>query len=221
MEKLSSGLREVGGENKMTSMKIKDVAELDALYGAASPRSIAKEINYLNFEYQSFIEASPLMTIATVGREGLDCSPRGDKDGVVRVINSTTIRFADRKGNNRLDTLRNIIEDDRIALLFLVPGVGETMRVNGRAVISTSPELLEAFTMDGKPPKTVIEVKVESVYFQCSKALLRAGIWSSDLSVACADVPSAGAMLKAVIDDDFDANEYDKSWSESQKGGLW
>ena len=157
------------------------------------------------------------MTIATVGREGLDCSPQGDKDGVVRVINSTTIRFADRKGNNRLDTLRNIIEDDRIALLFLVPGVGETMRERTSSYISFS-RLLEAFTMDGKPPKTVIEVKVESVYFQCS-TLLRSGIWSSDLSV-CADVPSAGAMLKAVIDDDFDANEYDKVGVKAKKMGF-
>ena len=131
------------------------------------------------------------MAVATVGMEGLDCSPRGEQGSVVRAVDPNTIRFADRRGNNRLDTLRNIVEDNRIAL-FLVPGIGETMRVNGRATISTSPELIEAFTVDGKSPKTVVEVKVERVYFQCSKALVRSGIWDSHIEQSFGDVPSAG-----------------------------
>ena len=206
----------------MTSSNlIKDLTQLDALYGDASPRSITKEIDALNSQYQSFIEASPFMAVATVGMEGLDCSPRGEQGSVVRVVDANTIQFADRRGNNRLDTLRNIVEDDRIALLFLVPGIGETMRVNGRATISIAPELIEAFTVDGKSPKTVVEVKVERVYFQCSKALVRSGIWDSDIARSFGDVPSAGEMLAATTNDSFDALEYDRMLEKRYSDELW
>ena len=206
----------------MTSSNlIKDITQLDALYGDASPRSLTKEIDALNSQYQSFIEASPFMAVATVGMEGLDCSPRGEQGSVVRVVDANTIQFADRRGNNRLDTLRNIVEDDRIALLFLVPGIGETMRVNGRATISIAPELIEAFTVDGKSPKTVVEVKVERVYFQCSKALVRSGIWDSDRARSFGDVPSAGEMLAATTNDSFDALEYDRMLEKRYSDELW
>ncbi|MAF45713.1 MAG: pyridoxamine 5'-phosphate oxidase family protein [Acidimicrobiales bacterium] len=206
----------------MTSSNlIKDITQLDALYGDASPRSLTKEIDALNSQYQSFIEASPFMAVATVGMEGLDCSPRGEQGSVVRVVDANTIQFADRRGNNRLDTLRNIVEDDRIALLFLVPGIGETMRVNGRATISIAPELIEAFTVDGKSPKTVVEVKVERVYFQCSKALVRSGIWDSDIARSFGDVPSAGEMLAATTNDSFDALEYDRMLEKRYSDELW
>tara|TARA_B100001142_G_scaffold66038_1_gene65670 strand:+ start:195 stop:815 length:621 start_codon:yes stop_codon:yes gene_type:complete len=200
---------------------ITDITQLDALYGDASPRSLTKEIDALNSQYQSFIEASPFMAVATVGMEGLDCSPRGERGSVVRVVDANTIQFADRRGNNRLDTLRNIVEDDRIALLFLVPGIGETMRVNGRATISIAPELIEAFTVDGKSPKTVVEVKVERVYFQCSKALVRSGIWDSDIARSFGDVPSAGEMLAATTNDSFDALEYDRMLEKRYSDELW
>ena len=206
----------------MTSSNlIKDITQLYALYGDASPRSLTKEIDALNSQYQSFIEASPFMAVATVGMEGLDCSPRGEQGSVVRVVDANTIQFADRRGNNRLDTLRNIVEDDRIALLFLVPGIGETMRVNGRATISIAPELIEAFTVDGKSPKTVVEVKVERVYFQCSKALVRSGIWDSDIARSFGDVPSAGEMLAATTNDSFDALEYDRMLEKRYSDELW
>ena len=206
----------------MTSSNlISDITQLDALYGDASPRSLTKEIDALNSQYQSFIEASPFMAVATVGMEGLDCSPRGEQGSVVRVVDANTIQFADRRGNNRLDTLRNIVEDDRIALLFLVPGIGETMRVNGRATISIAPELIEAFTVDGKSPKTVVEVKVERVYFQCSKALVRSGIWDSDIARSFGDVPSAGEMLAATTNDSFDALEYDRMLEKRYSDELW
>lgn len=206
----------------MTSSNlITDITQLDALYGDASPRSLTKEIDALNSQYQSFIEASPFMAVATVGMEGLDCSPRGEQGSVVRVVDAKTIQFADRRGNNRLDTLRNIVEDDRIALLFLVPGIGETMRVNGRATISIAPELIEAFTVDGKSPKTVVEVKVERVYFQCSKALVRSGIWDSDIARSFGDVPSAGEMLAATTNDSFDALEYDRMLEKRYSDELW
>ena len=206
----------------MTSSNlITDITQLDALYGDASPRSLTKEIDALNSQYQSFIEASPFMAVATVGMEGLDCSPRGEQGSVVRVVDANTIQFADRRGNNRLDTLRNIVEDDRIALLFLVPGIGETMRVNGRATISIAPDLIEAFTVDGKSPKTVVEVKVERVYFQCSKALVRSGIWDSDIARSFGDVPSAGEMLAATTNDSFDALEYDRMLEKRYSDELW
>ena len=206
----------------MTSSNlIKDITQLDALYGDASPRSLTKEIDALNSQYQSFIEASPFMAVATVGMEGLDCSPRGEQGSVVRVVDANTIQFADRRGNNRLDTLRNIVEDDRIALLFLVPGIGETMRVNGRATISIAPELIEAFTVDGKSPKTVVEVKVERVYFQCSKALVRSGIWDSQIAQSFGEVPSAGEMLAATSTDSFDALEYDRMLEKRYTDELW
>ena len=200
---------------------ITDITQLDALYGDASPRSLTKEIDALNSQYQSFIEASPFMAVATVGMEGLDCSPRGEQGSVVRVVDANTIQFADRRGNNRLDTMRNIVEDGRIALLFLVPGIGETMRVNGRATISIAPELIEAFTVDGKSPKTVVEVKVERVYFQCSKALVRSGIWDSDIARSFGDVPSAGEMLAATTNDSFDALEYDRMLEKRYSDELW
>ncbi len=200
---------------------IRDIAQLDALYGAATPRSITKEITHLNAEYRAFIEAAPFMAVATVGPEGLDCSPRGENGSVVRVVDETTVQFADRRGNNRLDTLRNIVSDDRIALLFLVPGIGETMRINGRASISVSPELLETFTVNGKSPKSVVEVKVDRAYFQCSKALVRSGLWDGEKLMGRGEVPSAGQMLEATTADDFDAVEYDKTSELRNLDQLW
>ena len=200
---------------------ITDLGQLEALYGEAMPRSISKEITHLNSEYRAFIEAAPFMAVATAGLEGLDCSPRGENGSGVRVVDENTIQFADRRGNNRLDTLRNILSDNRIALLFLVPGIGETMRINGRASISVFSDLLETFTIDGKSPKTVVEVKVDRVYFQCSKALVRSGLWDADNQMDPEDVPSAGQMLEATAADDFDALEYDRTSERRNKDQLW
>jgi len=200
---------------------ITDIGQLEDLYGPASPRSITKEIGHLNHEYRAFIEAAPFMAVATVGQEGLDCSPRGENGSVVQIVDEKTILFADRRGNNRLDTLRNILHDSRIALLFLVPGVGETMRINGRASISLSPDLLKMFAVNGKLPKTVVEVKVDRVYFQCSKALVRSGIWEIDQHVDPDVVPSAGQMLEATAVDDFDGTKYDQELDRSHLDQLW
>lgn len=200
---------------------ITDIGQLEDLYGPASPRSITKEIGHLNHEYRAFIEAAPFMAVATVGQEGLDCSPRGENGSVVQIVDEKTILFADRRGNNRLDTLRNILHDSRIALLFLVPGVGETMRINGRASISLSPDLLKMFAVNGKLPKTVVEVKVDRVYFQCSKALVRSGIWEIDQHVDPDVVPSAGQMLEATAVDDFDGTKYDQELDRRHVDQLW
>lgn len=200
---------------------ITDIGQLEDLYGPATPRSITKEIDHLNHEYRAFIEAAPFMAVATVGQEGLDCSPRGENGSVVQIVDEKTILFADRRGNNRLDTLRNILDDSRIALLFLVPGIGETMRINGRAAISLSADLLKMFAVNGKLPKTVVEVKVDRVYFQCSKALVRSGIWEIDQHVDPDVVPSPGQMLEATAVDDFDGTKYDQELDRRYLDQLW
>jgi len=219
---LRGRLTTIGGPSTVNNEEIiRDLDQLEALYDDATPRSITKEIGYLNSEYRNFVEAARFMAVATVGDEGLDCSPRGEQDSVVRVVNETTIQFADRRGNNRLDTLRNIIRDNRIGLLFLVPGVSETMRINGRARISIDPELLAAFAVQDKTPKTVVEVTIEQAYFQCSKALVRSGLWDPENQTGRAEVPTAGQMLEATAGDDFDSDRYDAALQKQRLDELW
>src|SRR5882724_2763788 len=157
----------------MTDHLITSIEQLEALYGLPAGAAVFKEIDHVNAQYRSFIEAAPFFALATVGPEGVDCTPRGDAPGFVRVADERTLMIPDRRGNNRIDSLRNIVRDPRVSLLFLIPGVGETFRVIGRAAISTDPALAESFVFAGKTPRAVIVVSVESVYFQCSKAIVR------------------------------------------------
>src|SRR4051812_19431400 len=153
---------------------ISTMAELEALYEESPyPPAVLKEIDRVNQAYRKLIEASPFFALATNGPDGLDCSPRGDPKGFVRVLDENTIAIPDRRGNNRIDSLRNLIHDPRVALLFLIPGVSETLRVMGRVTISTDPALCESFTMQGKAPRTVLVVAVEKVFYQCAKAIVR------------------------------------------------
>ena len=152
---------------------VSTIEELEAIYGEPLPQSLVREIDYISDHYRSFIEKSPFMVLASADEEGLDCSPRGDPAGFVRVVDEKTLMIPDRRGNNRIDTLRNIVRDPRVSLLFLVPGVGETLRINGRAKISVDPELCGSFDMNGKTPRSVIIVTADRVYFQCQKALAR------------------------------------------------
>src|ERR1700731_4452373 len=149
------------------------VDDLRALYGMPHERSMRKEIPFLNEDYQAFVAAAPFVVLATAGPDGLDCAPRGDLPGFVQVIDERTLAMPDRPGNNRLDSLCNVIEDPRVALLFMVPGVGEVLRVNGRARITSDADWLTRFPVDGKLPKTVLLVSVESAFFHCSKAVVR------------------------------------------------
>ena len=153
-----------------------DVAALERLYGEPAEVSVIKEIDHIHPDYRAFIEASPFVVLATSGPGGLDASPRGDPAGFVAVEDEKTLIIPDRRGNKRIDSLRNLIADDRIGLLFLIPGVAETLRVNGRAAISVDPALLARFSVDGKAPVSVLVVRVEAVYFQCSRALVRSGL---------------------------------------------
>ncbi len=201
---------------------VRNQAALDALYGERSPAALAKETDYIHPHYRALIEASPFMVLATAGPEGLDCSPRGDPAGsFIQVADEKTILIPDRRGNNRLDSLHNILRDDRVALLFLVPGVGETLRVNGRAVISTAPDLTGRFPINGTLPRSVIVVTAESVYFQCPKALVRSDLWNPAKHVDRKSLPSTGTILAAITRGATDGKAYDEAYPERLKTTIY
>lgn len=183
-------------------------AQLAAIYGQPSPVAVLKEIDHIIPEYARFIEAAPFLVVATNGPEGLDCSPRGDPNGFVRIQDQKTLLIPDRRGNNRLDALRNIVRDPRIALLFMVPGHGITMRVNGRAAISVEKALCESFAMRGNPANCVIVVTIEAIYPQCPKALVRSRLWDATTQIPRDALPTIGDMIRA-IDPTFEAASYD------------
>lgn len=191
------------------SHRIETIDQLETLYGEPVAPAIAKELDHLSTEYQAFIRKSPFLMLATVGPEGLDCSPRGDPNGFVRIVDERTVMFADRRGNNRADSLRNIVRDARVSLLFMIPGIGETLRINGRAELSVEPALLDSFVFQGKAPRSVVVVAVDRVYFQCQKAVVRANLWEPEAYVAREDVPTAGEMLQAAGTEPFDAARVD------------
>ncbi len=188
---------------------IRDPAVLERLYGTPTETSIAKEVDHVHPLYRPFIEAAPFFVLATGGPGGLDASPRGDGAGFVVVEDAHTLLIPDRRGNNRVDSLRNLLDDPRIALLFLVPGVGETLRVNGTATISVDPALLERFAVDGKQPRSVLVVAVETVFFQCSRALVRSGLWNPEKHVPRASLPSGGTILATLSAGRVGGAEYD------------
>ena len=200
---------------------ISTIAELEQLYDTVVPAARIKELDHISDHYRTFIDASPFMILATSGPEGLDCSPRGDPKGFVRVVDRKTLMIPDRRGNNRIDSLRNIVRDPRVALLFLVPGVGETMRVNGRAHLSTDPALLESFVAEGKTPRSVIVVAVESVYPQCAKALIRSKLWDPAIQIKRSELPSIGQMIEAITKGEFDGKAYDAAYPERLKQTLY
>ena len=159
---------------------ITTLAELELLYGAPSDAAQRKAIDYLDPLCQRFIAAAPFMLLATAGNDGLDCSPRGDQPGFVEIGDDKTLFMPDRRGNNRVDSLRNILHDPRVGLLFLIPGVHQCLRVNGRARISVAPALLQRFAIDGVLPKSVVVITVEQAFAQCARAVMRAGLWMAD-----------------------------------------
>ena len=200
---------------------VSTIEELEAIYGEPLPQSLVKEIDYISDHYRSFIKKSPFMVLASVAEEGLDCSPRGDPAGFVRVVDEKTVMIPDRRGNNRIDTLRNIVRDPRVSLLFLVPGVGETLRINGRAKISVDPELCGSFDMNGKTPRSVIIVTADRVYFQCQKALARSRLWDPEAQVERKELPTAGKILQSLSRDEFDGEAYDRNYPERLKKTIY
>jgi len=200
---------------------ITSIEQLQALYGLPQEASIAKETTGVTPHYRRLIEASPFAILATGGPEGLDCSPRGDLPGFVRVHDERTLMMPDRRGNNRADSLRNIIRDPRAALLFLIPGSGTTLRVNGRAHLSVDSGLCTSFALEGKAPRSVVVLAVDAVYFQCARAILRADLWNPAKHVAPGGLPTPGQILAALTDDRVGGESYDKAWPERAKQTMW
>ncbi len=196
---------------------IDNVETLEALYDAVNPRALTKVTPRITPLYRSWIDTSRFVVLTTVGPEGTDSSPRGDDGPVVRIVDDQTIWMPDWRGNNRLDSLRNIVQDGRISLMFMVPGAMNVVRVNGTAVLTNDPMMTEAFDQAGRHPKTVIVVSADKVYFQCAKAILRSGIWSRDDSNG---LPSAGDFLKEQ-DQAFDAEDYDSGYADYAKTRMW
>jgi PPOX class probable FMN-dependent enzyme len=200
---------------------IDSVEQLEAIYGAPLETATVKEADHVTPQYAKFIAASPFVSFATSGPEGLDCSPRGDLPGFVRIADAKTLLMPDRRGNNRIDSLRNVVRDPRVALLFLVPGIGNTLRVNGRAKLSIEPTLLESFAVNGQAPRSVVLIRVDAVYFQCARALLRSELWNPAKHVDPSTLPSAGEMIASMSSDRLGGAPYDNGWLERAKATLW
>ena len=201
---------------------IATMAQLEALYEETPyPPALTKEIDHVNMAYRELITASPFFALATNGPDGLDCSPRGDPNGFVRVLDDHTIAVPDRRGNNRIDSLRNLIYDPRVALLFLIPGVSETLRIMGRATISTDPELCASFTMQGKEPRCVLLIAVDRVFYQCAKAIVRSKLWDPKTQVERATLPTAGKILAEITGGKLGGPEHDKTAPERLKATIY
>lgn len=200
---------------------ISTIEQLEAIYGQPGETSLVKELDHLIPEYAAFIEASPFVALSTAGPEGLDCSPRGDLAGFVRIHDGKTLMMPDRRGNNRADSLKNIIRDGRVGLLFLVPGSGTTLRVNGRAQLSADAELCASFAVDGHAPRSVIVIAIDSVYFQCARAIVRSGLWDAGRHVDPKSLPTPGAMLTATSNASIDGQAYDTEWPGRAAKTMW
>jgi PPOX class probable FMN-dependent enzyme len=206
-----------GAKHVITTM-----AELEALYDEPPyGPAVVKEIDHLSQSYRAMIAASPFFALATSGPDGLDCSPRGDPAGFVRVLDSKTIVIPDRRGNNRIDSLRNLIHDPRVALLFLIPGVSETLRIMGRATISTDPDLCASFAMQGKAPRSVLVVAVERVFFQCAKAIVRSKLWDPASRVERSTLPTSGSILAEISGGKIGGPEHDRAYPERLKQTIY
>lgn len=209
----------------MTARLITTVAELEDCYELADrpppAGAIEKVSDHLTEPYRRWIEASPFLALATVGDGGLDCSPRGDQGSAVTVVDDRTIHIPDRRGNNRLDSLRNIVLDGRVALLFLVPGATECLRINGTAVLDRDPSLLSSYAVAERQPRSVIVVTIGEVYFQCARAIKRSGLWDPSGHAPPDDLPTAGQMTKAAGASDFDAERYDAALADRQAATLY
>jgi PPOX class probable FMN-dependent enzyme len=194
---------------------------LESIYGEPSGPAVVKEIDHVNADYRAFIEAAPFCAMATCGPGGLDCTPRGDPPGFVRVKDEKTLLIPDRRGNNRIDSLRNLVADPRISLLFLIPGCGETIRVNGRAAISIEPALCESFVFAGRVPRSVIVVTVDRVYYQCAKAIARSRLWDPAMHVDRTKLPSSGTILAGISKGAIGGPEHDRTAPERMKATIY
>ena len=205
--------------------KIDSIEMLETVYSTpVGERSIWKEIDHINELYRQFIEASPFLILATFGDKGVDCSPRGDPPGFVRVVAPDCIQIPDRRGNNRLDSMRNIIQHPEVGVIFLVPNVGETLRISGQAEILIDTELCNSFMIKGKPASSVLSITVKKVYYQCQKALARSKLWDAESYIERGELPSAGQMAKffsAQHGAEFDGETYDQNYPEHMRKTIY
>ena len=199
--------------------RIDSIEDLETLYGTPSNPSLVKVTTSLHPIYRPWIEQSRFCILTTVGPGGTDGTPRGDDGPVVQIVDDKTLAMPDWRGNNRVDSLRNIVRDGRVSLMFMVPGSVNVLRVNGTAYISVADDDLARFDRKGTQPKSVIMINIDEVYFQCARAILRAGLWiSGDESDG---LPSTGDMLNAVSKDDIDGDKYNISWPDRAKETMW
>jgi PPOX class probable FMN-dependent enzyme len=200
---------------------IATIEALEAIYGQPNEASTVKVADRITSLYRMLIDKSPFAALATCGPEGLDCSPRGDLPGFVRVHDEKTLMMPDRRGNNRVDSLRNIVRDPRVALLFLIPGSGSTLRVNGRARVSADADLLASFKVDSKAPRTVIVMTVDEIYFQCGRAIVRSDLWNPDKRVDPKSLPTPGQILAEMSENRVGGEDYDRAWPERARQTMW
>jgi PPOX class probable FMN-dependent enzyme len=200
---------------------VTSLEQLEALYGERKQTTIRKEIDRLSAGYRKLVEAAPFVAVATAGPEGLDCSPKGDPAGFVRILDDRTLAIPDRLGNNRLDGYRNILRDPRVALLFLIPGIGETLRVNGHGSISVDPELMQSFAINGKLPHSALIVHIDRVFFHCAKAVVRAKLWDDASRIDRKSLPSTGALLAELTANELGGEAYDRALPERIKAELY
>jgi len=198
---------------------ITTIAELEELYGATDPNSLHKVAQRVTPEYGAWIDASRFCILSTVGPEGTDASPRGDDHPVVQIADDTTLLMPDWRGNNRADSLRNILRDDRVSLMFMVPGKNNVIRVNGTATLTRDPDLMQRFEVKGRQPRLVIRITVGEIYSQCARALLRSGLWSRD--DADLPLPTMGDILKAQTSGAVDGPTYDANWAARAARTMW
>ncbi len=204
----------------MAPRTITDEAQLREVIGMPTTLVQSKIVDRLNDLTRQFIERSPFVCVSTARPDGgLDVSPRGDPAGFVRILDERTLLLPERPGNKLADTLTNLLADDRIALLFLIPGVGDSFRINGRAKIVEDDELLSGSAVGGKAPKLGILVTVEEAYTQCSKALIRSDLWNAERHIDRGELPSSGEIMRAVADPEFDAETYDRERAERYARG--
>ena len=201
--------------------RITSIEDLEAIYSGITEASTAKVADRITPEYRRLIEGSPFVALATSGPEGLDCSPRGDLAGFVRIHDEATLMIPDRRGNNRIDSLRNIVRDPRVALLFLIPGLTTTFRVNGSAYLETDQALLNSFAVEGKSPRSVIVVEVAEAYFQCARALIRSQLWNPGKHRSPKEFPTPGQILAALSEERVGGEAYDREWPERAAKTMW
>lgn len=200
---------------------ITTVGQLQALYRQPHDLVLRKQIDHVDAAARSFIAASPFVVLATAHADGADASPRGGPPGFVAVLDEHRLAFGDLSGNNRLDSLTNLLAQPRVGLLFLVPGVDETLRVNGRAALTTNPEVLAATALDGRTPRTAVVIDVEECFIHCAKAFRRSRLWDPQAWLEAADRPSAACALRDHLQLDVDPKMIEDDLEVAYRETLW